>query len=215
MPRIHLVTEHSIQTDILAKYIHSESGIFCTIQPSLERVLLDDFNGHRALIMFDCSLLPPMELWNFITNLNGTAKNYYFALFNVSEQDALEFMAVDHGAHGLFYTSDNIDLIMSGIKAMFREELWFPRWVLSKYLVESRVAKTIPQGKALDLTSREEEILRMVALGESNSAISEHLCISTSTVKSHLYNIYNKINVKNRTKAALWALQNMDLTRLN
>ena len=55
------------------------------------------------------------------------------------------------------------------------------------------------------LTKREEEILLMVACGHDSRGISDKLSISSHTVKTHIYNIYGKINVNNRLQAVLWA----------
>lgn len=55
------------------------------------------------------------------------------------------------------------------------------------------------------LTEREREILDLVAEGKSNAQIAEALSIELATVKSHLYKIYAKVGVKNRTEAALLA----------
>ena len=59
-----------------------------------------------------------------------------------------------------------------------------------------------------DLTSREIEVLRHVAEGASNPEISERLHISPHTVKSHIIHIFNKLNVNDRTQAAVWATRN-------
>jgi len=59
------------------------------------------------------------------------------------------------------------------------------------------------------LTPREGQILRMICDGSSNEAIAETLSISRHTVKTHLYNIFKKINVSNRMKAAKWAERNL------
>lgn len=54
------------------------------------------------------------------------------------------------------------------------------------------------------LTKREREILTLMASGAPNQDIADHLSIGLSTVKSHIYNLYKKIGVKNRFQAILW-----------
>ncbi len=56
-----------------------------------------------------------------------------------------------------------------------------------------------------DLTDRELEVLKHVALGLSNKEISAELCISSHTVKRHVVHIFNKLTVNDRTQAAVWA----------
>lgn len=58
-----------------------------------------------------------------------------------------------------------------------------------------------------DLTDRELQILRLVAQGLSNQDISQTLTISERTVGTHISNILNKLNLSNRTQAALYALR--------
>jgi DNA-binding CsgD family transcriptional regulator len=52
-------------------------------------------------------------------------------------------------------------------------------------------------------------VLLFIASGISNTEIADNLNISRNTVKTHLYNIYNKIRVPNRLQAALWAAKNL------
>lgn len=58
-----------------------------------------------------------------------------------------------------------------------------------------------------DLTPREEEILKLLATGESNREIGARLFISEQTVKNHVASIFRKLQVNDRTKAALLAVK--------
>ncbi|NIP27537.1 MAG: response regulator transcription factor, partial [Phycisphaerae bacterium] len=56
-----------------------------------------------------------------------------------------------------------------------------------------------------DLTDREREILTLISRGESNAAIAETLTISVKTVRNHVSNIFNKLQVADRAQAAIRA----------
>lgn len=55
------------------------------------------------------------------------------------------------------------------------------------------------------LSEREAEVLHWIASGASNREIGRRLYITENTVKRHVYNIFGKLNVRNRTQAALQA----------
>ena len=63
------------------------------------------------------------------------------------------------------------------------------------------------QSKTSNLTLREKEILSLIALGHDNKGIANELSISPNTVKTHIYNIYKKINANSRFQAILWAVK--------
>jgi two-component system NarL family response regulator len=71
------------------------------------------------------------------------------------------------------------------------------------------VSMTLPN---IELTAREIQILSCMATGKPNKEIAKHLSISEATVENHLHSIFQKLGVKNRTQAALYAMK-MSLIR--
>ncbi|MFF4184382.1 response regulator [Streptomyces sp. NPDC001691] len=63
-------------------------------------------------------------------------------------------------------------------------------------------------GRGSTLTEREKEVLALIADGRSNREIARHLVLSEKTVKTHVSNILMKLDLADRTQAALWAVRN-------
>ena len=70
--------------------------------------------------------------------------------------------------------------------------------------VGHRRRRSIPSTQPLvePLSERELQVLRLLSTGKSNQEIADGLVLATGTVKRHLYNIYGKLNVSNRTQCA-------------
>ncbi|EBK9837070.1 DNA-binding response regulator [Salmonella enterica] len=81
------------------------------------------------------------------------------------------------------------------LNAVAREMMFLPGDWLNSTELESRDIKA--------LSARQREILQMLAAGESNKQIGRALNISTGTVKAHLESLYRRLDVKNRTQAAM------------
>jgi DNA-binding NarL/FixJ family response regulator len=79
--------------------------------------------------------------------------------------------------------------------------------------LDPKAARVLLQGRgvrsAQKLSVREEEVLRLVAVGLANKQIARRLGITERTVKAHLTNIFAGIGVTDRTQAALWAERNL------
>lgn len=65
--------------------------------------------------------------------------------------------------------------------------------------------KSAVEGRDIALTLREQEVLRLITRGFSNREIADILCICSDTVKTHVRNIFSKLDVTDRTQAAVWA----------
>ena len=133
------------------------------------------------------------------------------ALFNVPEDRSLELEALNTGIRGVFYRNASFKVIVKGVRAMLENELWFSREAMSAFLLgrQTRSAEPAAPEEQGELSQREKEILLMLAAGATNKDIAEQLFLSLNTVKSHIYNIYRKIDVPNRLQASLWAAKHL------
>ncbi|BAY30170.1 LuxR family two component transcriptional regulator [Nostoc carneum NIES-2107] len=62
-----------------------------------------------------------------------------------------------------------------------------------------------PQQNLGGITNREQEVLQLIGMGATNREIAEKLYISEGTVKTHVTNLFNRLNVKNRSQLAIYA----------
>ncbi|GHO86978.1 hypothetical protein KSZ_49840 [Dictyobacter formicarum] len=79
--------------------------------------------------------------------------------------------------------------------------------VATRVIQEVREAKRQTPLALMDLTERELEVLRLIASGHSNTVIAETLVLSEKTVKRHVSNILSKLQMQDRTQAAVFAWQ--------
>lgn len=93
--------------------------------------------------------------------------------------------------------------IVSSIRSMHKGCRDLAPCVTDALLIQLRSEKQMSQAQ---LSAREQEVLDLIAKGKSNHDIAGKLFISVRTVKFHVSAILSKLNVKNRTEAALWML---------
>ncbi len=117
------------------------------------------------------------------------------------------FPAIRAGA--LSYVLKDIDpdeLAEAVRRAQAGEAVLHPR-VAARLVQELAGARSEGVNPFQELTERELEVLRLVAVGQNNRAIAETLVIGEKTVKSHISNILNKLHLVDRTQAAVFAWQ--------
>ena len=118
--------------------------------------------------------------------------------------------AAKGGAKGYVLKGVSSSVLLQAIKTVYGGGLWVDKELSSADAFEEIARsqairrKGEPESDALkNLTKREMEILRLVAEGLTNEEIGKKIFISEKTVKTHLTNIFDKLKVNNRFKAAL------------
>jgi len=214
---VYIIGQHQFQNELIAVYLKREIDAQCRICKSPIDIHKKDNNrsDKPALILIEAPDNEDLDTYlkRFKKIDRNITDHHLMALFNVNGGQGIEKRAISLGIKGIFYGEDSIESLCKGITAIFNGELWVSREVLKQYVIETHVEEHIEDSSAKNekalLTSREIEILSMIATGSTNEVIGEKLFISLNTVKTHIYNIFKKINVPNRLQAALWAAKNL------
>jgi DNA-binding NarL/FixJ family response regulator len=207
---IYIIGPRKLQNDILADYLEKELETKCIVSVDAHHgPPATNGQGCQTLVLLDC---PEKDLDRYFMSLESESKKtlngHIVALFNVKPDSGIEQRAISREIRGLFYEQDSPKQFVKGISAIFNGDMWYPRDVMSRHIL-SMQSKNNNKKDVVFLTHRELEILTMVISGSKNEDISKNLYISAHTVKTHIYNIFKKINVPNRLQAALWAAKNL------
>lgn len=138
--------------------------------------------------------------------ISGVSPHIQILVVTLFRDDESIFAALRAGARGYVLKDASEEEMLRAIRAVAAGEAIFSPGVASRiirFFASSR--EELPQEVVPDLTSREREILELIAQGEANLSIAHTLSISLKTVRNHVANIYNKLQVTDRVQAILRA----------
>ncbi|WP_217144265.1 response regulator transcription factor [Streptomyces sp. AC627_RSS907] len=113
--------------------------------------------------------------------------------------------ALRAGAAGYVYKDVDPDALAGAIRSVHAGHILLQPEVAGALLAQEESGSG--QGRAGSLTEREREVLGLIADGRSNREIARSLVLSEKTVKTHVSNILMKLDLADRTQAALWAVR--------
>ena len=145
--------------------------------------------------------------------LEGSPASHIIILTSFGEDDKV-FPAIRAGAQGYLLKDIHPNQLVQAVReaALGRVQLHpdIARKLMSAIAAEPSSAKDTPPvhtPQTSDLTDREQEVLRLIAVGMNNRQIAETMIISEKTVKTHVSNILSKLGLEDRTQAAIWAIK--------
>ena len=126
------------------------------------------------------------------------------ALTSFAEEERVH-AALQAGASGYVLKDSDADDVAAAVRAAHRGELIIDPLVARRLM--SSIREAPDGGPHSDLTSRELDVLRLVAAGKPNKEIAAELSISERTARTHVSRILRKLGLSSRTQAALWAVR--------
>lgn len=153
-----------------------------------------------------------------ITEIMALCTETSVAILTSSEEDNDLLSAVKAGVKGYMLKNSSLDDLVRAVRSLAQGGAYFSSTMFTKVLQEfthlSR-RRDLQEVKGIDaLTEREKDVLRLVARGATNRDIAGELIITENTVKVHLRNILDKLQLRNRQQAAAYAVQEGLITRV-
>ena len=169
---------------------------------------VNEARHHPEVILMDIEMdeMNGIEATARVKEINPAIKVIMLTVF---EDDDKVLNAIKAGADGYLVKDERKERIIECIHDVINGGSYMSPSVAIKtmrYLQKNYIPKEAVPGNPL--TNREQEILQLVIDGQSYSDIAAKLFISMSTVKSHIYHIYEKLHVSNKIEAAKKATSN-------
>lgn len=205
-----IVDDHEVVRRGLLAFLDSEPDIEVLGQAgggaeALELLASMESEGHLPeVVVMDLQMAPidGIESTRQIRALYNDIE--VVALTSFAEEERVH-AALEAGASGYLLKDSDADDVAAAVRAAHRGELKL------EPVIARRLMASLREERALDptaeLTSRELEVLRLVAAGKPNKQIAAELAISERTARTHVSRILHKLRLSSRTQAALWAVR--------
>ena len=160
---------------------------------------LRDVGAEVAVV--DMAMRESLELIGDLRRESAAMKILAFAVDEVTS-DILD--CAEAGATGYVTADASLDELVTAIECIAREELvCSPRIAATLFRqLSERTDRLVPGVATRTLTSRERQVLDCIRQGQSNKEIAHHLNIAEPTVKNHVHNLLEKLEVTTRAQAA-------------
>lgn len=200
-----LITRPSLQATALLHQIKSMLDVNAKIH-NINKYLNDSVDN--TLFLFDLMEADRRATVLWQSELSRCREKNRLLLLNTPDDYQYQDIGSWPNISAVFYLSMDEGSLVEGIKSVINGECYFSQSVAS-YLISQSAHYRYHSPESTGLTNREKEILNKLRVGASNTEIARLLFISENTVKTHLYNLFKKISVKNRTQAVSWANDNL------
>lgn len=200
---------HTRRTTAYGLKIKFEDSVISEADNGLSAINFIKAGNRPDIILMDISMpvMNGIDATKQIKALLPQAKIIMLTSFN---EKKLVLSAFKSGANAYCLKNIKLDELVNVINSVLHGAVWIDPSIAQFILevIQSNEYSDKPKETYdFDLTSREKEILKLVASGKSNKDIADELFLSIHTVKNHLKNILQKLCVEDRTQAAILAIK--------
>jgi NarL family two-component system response regulator LiaR len=198
--RVLIADDHFVVRQGLATLLVARNGMAVVGEAATGKEAAELAHTLQPDVILMDMIMPELDGVAAITRIkaqNPAARILVLTSFGETDKVAA---AIRAGALGYLLKDSSPDDLFAAIRSVYRGNL-----VVPQELAKDLMQPSTPVSTASQFTERELDVLRLLVQGKSNPEIGQALFISATTVRSHVTAILIKLNVANRTQAALVA----------
>jgi DNA-binding NarL/FixJ family response regulator len=182
--------------------IEQAGDLRCHPYGDAETLLSELAKAKLDVVLMDVNL-PGMSGIECTRIVKQISPNTQVMMFTVYENNESVFQALEAGASGYVLKHSSPSFIVSSIMELYEGGAPMSSQIARKVVTSFNKRQSTPPTQDYSLSAREEEVLDLLSQGFRYQDIADKLFISIATVRSHIYHIYEKLHVKNRTEALI------------
>ncbi|WP_101843022.1 response regulator [Halobacillus sp. Marseille-P3879] len=218
MTSIVLIDDHKLFREGVKRILDFESSFEVVAEGDDGSVALDLIEKHNPDIVLMDINMPSKNGVEATAEITQRYSHIKVIILSIHDDENYVTHALKTGAQGYLLKEMDSDALIEAIKVVGNGGSYLHPKVTHNLVAEYRrlsdtnsneAFRTIEYRKPLHLLTRREcEVLQLLADGQSNRGVAEALFISEKTVKNHVSNILQKMNVNDRTQAVVTAIKN-------
>lgn len=196
--RVLIADDHPIVRSGLVRMIELTEGMEVVAEAETGTEAVQLFREYQPDVMLMDLRMPELNGVEAIAAIRQEFPDSRIAILTTYDTDEEIFRGLQAGARGYLLKDSKMAELIDAVRQIHAGKKYIPP------AVGAKLAERISRPK---LSDREKEVLQLMTKGQTNQDIANELCITQSTVKFHINNIFGKLGVCDRTQAVLIAIK--------
>ncbi len=204
--RVLIVDDHTVVRDGLTAIMGRQKEFVVVGQAEDGLQAVEAARDLRPDVILMDLRMPVLDGVEAMRRIRAEDPDVKFIVVTTYDSDEYVFDAIEAGAKGYLLKDASRKELFEAVRAVHRGESLIEPGVAAKVLDRFvQLSRQTPESAGL--SEREIEVLRLIAKGAANKQIAVALTLSESTIKTHVANIFHKLDVNGRTEAVTQAIQ--------
>lgn len=220
MIKVLIADDQELIRQSLSIVLNTKEGIEVTDTVANGQEVIASVRKNRPDVILMDIRMPKMDGVQCTKIIKGNYSEIKIIILTTFDDDEYVYNALKWGASGYLLKGVSMDGLTNTIRTVYSGQAMINPDIATKVVrLFSQMAKAdyvvdVDQKRTENLTKTEWKIINEVGRGSSNKEIAENLNLSEGTVRNYLSGILNKLEFRDRTQLAIWAVQNKVATKI-